>query len=97
MTTNSQPGETILNIPSTSDNLKWFQCYLKDPYVAGGVRITCDPILNKSYVLKENSTLYTVPTYVPELFTPFYLRCHMGSRVETPLHENGGKIRSVKW
>ena len=92
MTVNSPLIKTILSVPDTSDKVKWYQCYLKDHFVVNGVRITCDPILDKSYVLKENSTLHTVPTYVPELFTPFYLRC---PRVVDALHPQSRLIFSL--
>lgn len=87
-------SKSVLQVPEDNPNKRWYQCYLKDYFVAGGVRIQCDRI-DQTYTYEQNSTLYQVPNYVPEFMTPFYLRCQMGAKVETVRQDNSRN--SVKW
>jgi len=85
---------TILSIPDDNPNNRWYQCYLSDNSFAGRVKIQCESI-DKNYLLRERSTIYQVPNYVPNRWTPDYILSQISTNVETIERDNSRN--STKW
>lgn len=68
-----------LSVPDK--NRRWYQCYLSNPYIAGGVSITCDEI-DETYTYKQNSTLFSYNNNLPKSVTKLLLNYDITKKIE---------------
>lgn len=76
----------ILKVPDIDK--QWYQCYLKDNFVAGGIIVNCDKIHGNHYEPIPNSTLFCYHKILPQSVIKLLLNYNISKKIRINQIEN---------